>query len=272
MSNAVRERRVRYSYHTVEGERLRVARAGDASPEVPPLLILNGIGSPIEVVEPLMRCLERPSVTFDLPGVGGSKSPNVLRRLSGYAELTCDLLDALAIPQVDVLGVSWGGGLAQQIAYEHPACCRRLILAATATGHLMVPGNPMALLRMATPMRYLSSSYFRRVAGSLYGGDFRDDAELSRNHAKRMTPPSGAGYWNQLFAVFGWTSLFWLHRIEQPTLVMAGEDDPLVPLINARILASRIPNARLETFDCGHLFLLTRMQRSVEVMESFLGE
>jgi poly(3-hydroxyoctanoate) depolymerase len=70
----------------------------------------------------------------------------------------------------------------------------------------------------------------------------------------------------------GWTSVHWLHLIRQPTLVMAGDDDPIVPMVNARLLARLIPNARLEVFDCGHLFLLTRLQRSVAVIEAFLAE
>jgi pimeloyl-ACP methyl ester carboxylesterase len=64
----------------------------------------------------------------------------------------------------------------------------------------------------------------------------------------------------------------WLHEIAQPTLVMAGDDDPIIPLVNARLLARLIPNARLEIFDCGHLFLLTRLERSVTSVEGFLLE
>jgi pimeloyl-ACP methyl ester carboxylesterase len=72
-----------------------------------------------------------------------------------------------------------------------------------------------------------------------------------------MVAPTMRGYASQLYALAGWSSLLWLHRLRQPTLVMAGADDPLVPLPNAWILARRIPDARLEVFDCGHLFLLT---------------
>ena len=65
--------------------------------------------------------------------------------------------------------------------------------------------------------------------------------------------------------------MHWLHEIKQPTLVMAGDDDPIVPLVNARLLTRLIPNARLEIFDCGHLFLLTRLERSVASIEAFLS-
>ena len=85
-----------------------------------------------------------------------------------------------------------------------------------------------------------------------------------------MAPPSIAGYLNQLWALAGWTSVHWLHQIKQPTLVMAGDDDPIIPLVNARLLARLIPNASLDIFDCGHLFLLTRLDRSVASIEGFL--
>jgi pimeloyl-ACP methyl ester carboxylesterase len=76
----------------------------------------------------------------------------------------------------------------------------------------------------------------------------------------------------QLVAMFGWTSLPWLWLLRQPTLIMAGEDDPLVPLINAKIMHSMIPNSRLEVFEDGHLFMVTRPQESARMIEDFLRE
>ncbi len=73
-------------------------------------------------------------------------------------------------------------------------------------------------------------------------------------HASARPIADNNGYYLQLAAIFGWTSLPWLFTLGQPTLVMAGGDDPLVPTINARILQSLIPNSRLEIVDCGHLF------------------
>jgi pimeloyl-ACP methyl ester carboxylesterase len=78
------------------------------------------------------------------------------------------------------------------------------------------------------------------------------------------------GYFGQLFALTGWTSLFWLHRVEAPGLVLAGRDDPIIPLVNARLLANRLPDATLRTYDCGHLFILTRLQQVVEDIDEFL--
>ncbi len=72
-------------------------------------------------------------------------------------------------------------------------------------------------------------------------------------------------------AFLGWSSLWWLPTLRQPTLVLAGRDDPLVPLINARILAWLIPGARLEVFDDGHLFLMTGARRVTPMIREFLA-
>jgi poly(3-hydroxyoctanoate) depolymerase len=264
---------IEHSFRSIGGDRLRLAMTRPDAAEGPPLLIFNGIGASTELLEPLMRSLTRvATLTFDLPGVGASQPSTLIRRLPGYAQLARELLDDLGIDRVNVMGISWGGGLAQQFTRQFGTRVDRLILAATSTGHLMVPPRPSVLLRMVTPLRYLSAGYFKSIAGAIYGGDFRKDDVLTERHARRMAPPSIYGYLNQLWALAGWTSLHWLHEIEQPTLVMAGDDDPIIPLVNARLLTRLIPNARLEVFDCGHLFLLTRLERSVASIEAFLSE
>lgn len=259
------------SFVDLGADRLRVVRTQLGDAQGPPLLIFNGIGASTEMLEPLMRALTRiETITFDLPGIGASKPSFFPRRLRGFAQLARELLDALQIERSHVMGVSWGGGLAQQFARQYPARTERLILASTSTGHLMVPPKPSVMLKMATPLRYFSAGFFKRVAGSIYGGDFRSDEKLTDQYLRRMAPPTLSGYANQLYALAGWTSLHWLRRLEQPTLIMAGDDDPIVPLINARILARLIPNAELEVFDDGHLFMLTKLQETTERIEEFL--
>ena len=82
---------------------------------------------------------------------------------------------------------------------------------------------------------------------------------------------SDYGYYLQLIACLGWTSLPWLPFLAQPTLVMMGTDDPIVPLVNGRILAKLIPNARLVTIDDGHLFLLTSAKEAAGHVAEFLS-
>ena len=186
--------------------------------------------------------------------------------------LSADLLDALAIAgPVDVMGVSWGGGLAQEFAITHGRRVRRLILAATSTGVTMLPGRPGVLLKMVNPRRYLDKGYMSRVAPELYGGDLRRDPAAIRLFTDHARGGSRQGYRYQLLAMLGWTSLPWLWRIRQPTLVLAGVDDPLVPIVNARLHAMLLPRAQLVEIDDGHLFLLTRAAALAATVGEFLG-
>jgi pimeloyl-ACP methyl ester carboxylesterase len=73
-------------------------------------------------------------------------------------------------------------------------------------------------------------------------------------------------------AAIGWTSLPWLPFLSQPTLVMAGNDDPIVPLVNGRVMAKLIPDSQMVTLDDGHLFLLTSAQESARVITEFLAK
>lgn len=239
----------------------------------PPLLLFNGIGANIELVEPFLAALEDATVvTFDVPGVGGSPAPMMPYRPRSLAQLSARLLDQLGYDTVDVLGVSWGGTLAQQFAFQQGRRCRRLVLAATSPGHVMVPGKLSVLMKLATPRRYKDPDYMSAVAGDIYGGALRGDAQAVRAHLRHVRWSSDYGYYLQLLAAAGWSSLPWLRFLSQPTLVMMGTDDPIVPLANGRILKRLIPDAQLVTIDDGHLFLVTSASESAAIITRFLDQ
>ncbi len=254
----------------VDGLNLRVAiRHGTGTP----LLLFNGIGANLELTMPFVDAFSgKEIIVFDMPGVGRSELGWRPRRFSGLAKLSARLLDRLGYPEVDVAGISWGGAVAQQFAKRYPQRCRRLVLAATSAGTFMLPGGPRVLAKMATPKRYLSGRYMQEVAATIYGGRVRDNPDAIDGFASRIIPPNPLGYLYQLIGGLGWTSLLWLRSLKQPTLVLGGDDDPLVPLINARFLASMIPNAQLHIVrGGGHLFLLYRTDEVVPVIREFLG-
>ena len=255
-----------------EGYDIRVGvRAG--SSKRPPLLMFNGIGANLELAEPFLAALPGvEAIIFDVPGVGGSPVPSLPYRPSTMANVAKSILDQLGHAHADVTGVSWGGGLAQQFAWQHGVACRKLVLVATSSGAIMVPGSPSVLMKMASPRRYTDKGYMHSIAAEIYGGDFRKDPDLIKRHAGNMRPASQYGYMLQLLAMTGWTSVPWLWRLKQPTLVMTGTDDPLVPPVNGRMLASMIPNARLELVDNGHLFVVTRPAETAKVIDNFLLE
>ncbi len=243
-------------------------------PSVPALLLMNGIGASLEVLQPFVDALDprRTVIRFDVPGVGGSPRPVLPYNLTTFSPSVAGMLSRLGFGEpVDVLGLSWGGGLAQHFAVQHRGRCRRLVLAATATGSLMVPANPRVLARMLTPRRHRDPGYARSIAGDIYGGTMRTDPDRAARalHANTRLGPR-RGYYYQLAASTGWSSLPFLKLIRQRTLLLMGDDDPIIPLVNARIMARLLPDARLHVYRGGHIALVTEADQLAPVVEGFL--
>lgn len=258
----------------VWGQRLRVSEQGTADPDRPPLLLINGIGAPLDLFEPLRDALaDRHTIAFDVPGVGGSPTPIYPPTMRWLAALVAGLLEELGHHQVDALGLSWGGALAQELARRHPHRVRRLVLAATMSGWTSLPGRPAAVAILLTPARYYFPTYFAAVAPTLYGREIRQHPDVLRRHTHLRTtrPPTPIGYYYQLATLRRWTSAPWLWRLPQPTLVLAGDEDPVIPLVNSQLLAYAIPSGRLRVVrGGGHLFLLLRAQQMAEELGEFL--
>lgn len=240
----------------------------------PPLLLCNGIGASLDLLQPFVDELDHriAVVRFDVPGVGGSPAPPVPYTFLALAWLVNRMMvHHLGHHTYDVLGISWGGGLAQQIAFQHRRRCRRLVLVATATGSIMVPARPNTLAKMITPRRYRDPDYARTIAAELYGGILRDDPDRARHllqDAERLGRTRG--YVFQLLAGLGWSSIPGLPFVRQPTLVVAGRDDPLIPLVNAQLMTRLLPNSTLHEYDDGHLGLVTRAPELAAVISTFL--
>ena len=257
---------------TIGGRAMRVS-VRDGSPGWSPLLLCNGLGASLELLQPFVDELDqrRPVIRFDMPGVGGSPAPVLPYHLATSAPLLAGLLDQLGYPRADVLGISWGGALAQQLAISRPDRVRRLVLVATGPGVLMVPARPTVLLRMLTPRRHRDAGHVARIAGDLYGGSARTDPTVASDllHATTRLGPA-RGYYYQLISTAGWTSLHRLARLRPPTLILAGDDDPIVPLANARIMRHLIPHSDLHVYQGGHLELAAHPERIAPVVEAFL--
>jgi poly(3-hydroxyalkanoate) depolymerase len=254
------------------GTEVRVSVRGKG----PPLLMFMGIGAPLELWERFEREMSRYGrrlIALDLPGTGGSPAAVPPMRMRGLVKVAAEVLDHLGVDRVDVLGVSYGGAVAQEFAHRAPERTRRLVLAATSTGMLGLPAKPSVLVHLATPLRYWSPGYAQRIVGDIYGGRSRTDPWAHRElRARFERPPSAMGYVGQLWAALGWTSVLWLPRLAVPTLVMTGDDDPIIPTVNGHILAWLIPDARLHVVHGGgHLFLLEEAAASAAVVDEFLG-
>lgn len=260
------------SFMDLTGQRIRVAQFGPETASRT-LLVFNGIGASVETVAGFAACFrDTRIVTFDVPGVGMSPTPTLPYRATWLTRLTARLLDHLGLDRVDVMGVSWGGAIAQQFARDFPRRCSSLILAATSAGFVMVPGNIRVLKKMATPKRYNDPEYMLRIGPEIYGGQMRFNQELLEEHVTAMRTNSRRGYLYQLMAISGWTSWLWLPHLNMPALILMGGDDPVLPVVNGRILESRLPDARLTIMDCGHLFILSDPKGTAAEIEGFLDQ
>ncbi|MEP2235089.1 MAG: alpha/beta fold hydrolase [Alteripontixanthobacter sp.] len=256
----------------VGGRELRVAHWRlDRPSDHLPVLFFNGIGANIEAVAPLAEALDdRPFIMFDMPGIGGSPDPVVPYNTVTMAWTASKLLDKLGVDKVDVMGVSWGGAMAQHFAIQHGGRTRRLILCATSAGMLMVPGNPAALSKMADPRRYIDAGFMKEHFQTLYGGALAE-TKGKLDHIRRLKAPSPRGYMYQLIAMLGWTSAPALPFMRKQTLVMMGDDDQIVPLANGKFLDKLMPNSELLVMKGGgHLFLLSHSDESVSAIREFL--
>ncbi|MDP4757109.1 MAG: alpha/beta hydrolase [Sphingorhabdus sp.] len=258
-----------FSMETVDGRVLRVAVWRASAPtHNRPILFFNGIGANIEAMAPMAELLDdRDFITFDMPGIGGSPDPVVPYNAILMSRIAALLLDRFEMSVVDVMGVSWGGAMAQQFALQNPARINKLILCATSAGMLMVPGNPAALVKMADPRRYIDPDFMAKHFKTLYGGMVGNKSE----HISRITPPSKTGYFYQLMAMMGWTSAPFLPFLKTETLIMMGDDDQIVPLANGKFLNFLIPNSELFVVkNGGHLFLVSHVEESITAIRAFL--
>jgi pimeloyl-ACP methyl ester carboxylesterase len=219
-----------------------------------PLLMLNGVGAEYGLWDELRHNIDRTTVAFDVQPKHLGRRPSIRT----YARFVRDVLALHRMDEVDVLGLSWGGIVAQQLAHDHPTRVNRLVLASASPGLMSVPARPSSAWALLSSSR--SERDLPRLCKRLYAGDFlRDPSLVGRLGLAR--PIDRRTYRRQMLALTGWSSVPWLHTIKHETLILHGDDDPVVPYVNARLMHQLMPNAILRrVHDGGHLFLYTRPQ------------
>lgn len=253
---------------TVAGHRVHVCHRPGA-PGRRPLVLVNGIGASLEFLDPLVAALdpERPVVRFDVPGIGGSPAPCVPLPMAGLAFLLAGLLDELGYARADVLGLSWGGGIAQQFALQHPDRTGKLALVSTGMGAVMVPARLSVLAKMLTPRRYNDRNYRHDAGAEIYVGESQADVDEVFSRARPVAPRA---YLYQLLALMSWTSFPVLPFVAAPTLVLNGRLDPVIPVVNAHIMGALLPQGTVHLHEGGHVGILTRPHDLGPVLEDFL--
>jgi poly(3-hydroxyoctanoate) depolymerase len=259
---------VRHEQLRIKGLRIHAQIRGEGEP----LLLYSGIWGEVGLWDRLLPHLDGfQTIAFDPPGIGRSQMPAFPLSMWRLAEFGTAVLDEFGIASAHVLGASFGGAVAQQMAFSHPRHVRRLVLASTSFGGFAVPGRLEALWHFIHPRSY-HPERLEQVAGDMFGGRLRKEPELVRSmHIRRPTDTMAALY--RMAPLFGWTSLPCLWTIRHPTLVIAGDDDPVTPLVNHRVMAALIPRARLHTVrGGGHLVLLDSADQVGPVIAAFLRE
>ncbi len=256
-----------YNYQlTVRGLRIQVRSEGEGAP----LLLHCGAWGEMRQWRPLVEHLHGCQViTYDAPGIGSSQVPSYPMSMRGLADVGAGILDQLGLRSAHVFGVSFGGAVAQQMALSHPGRIDRLVLASTSFGGLAMPSNPAALWHMLHPCSH-HPDRLARSAGVVFGGRMRSEPELAAG--LNMTKPgSSKARWFRMSALAGWTSLPYLPSIRHETLILCGDDDPVTPHVNHRVMARLIPSARLHTVEGGgHLVLLDSAHEVGPVITAFL--
>lgn len=257
-------------FFTTDGLRVRYRDRGDGEP----LLLINGIGAPLELWGPLEdRLADFRTITLDAPGAGASSTPRGRFGMRDHAGVLADLLDHVGVASATVLGLSLGGMMAQELAHRHPERVERLILASTSCGVGSTPADPRTLAAIASPVRFFSRRQYERIAPMFYGRQVREDPSLLHAHleARAHAGTSLRGYYTQFGAACTWSSRSWLETLGMPVLVIAGSADQVVPVDNGHMLASAVADGRLEVIEDGsHMCLIQAADRTSGLIRDFV--
>jgi 3-oxoadipate enol-lactonase len=244
--------------------------------EGPRVLFISGTGGDLRVKPNVFDgALGRgfDVLAYDQRGLGQSSKPETDYSMADYADDAAGLLAYIGWASCAVVGVSFGGMVAQELAIRHPDVVERLVLCCTSSGGAGAPSFPLHTLvdlpedeRLATQLG---------ISDTRYGADWQaanpDAADRAFARMRAQATAQDDGYRRQLEARSHHDTYDRLPRISAPTLVAAGRYDGIAPVANSEAIASQIPGAELRVYDGGHLFLLQDRQAWPEIV-GFLGQ
>jgi 3-oxoadipate enol-lactonase len=219
---------------------------------------------------------DRRVVRMDNRGIAQSQTTAQSWTMQDMAADVVAVIDALGLPNVHLAGTSMGGMIAQLVAAEYPARVSRLVLLSTSFGgrESILP-EPKAAAVLAPPSGMSIAEQRRQGLRTLTTDAFAEDhAELIELLVaqRERNPTSGPTFKAQFEAIMLSDRSDVVNTIRCPTLVIHGDQDPLVPVENGRMLAQRIPGARFELLEgCGHLPHLERPGDTARFIREFLA-
>lgn len=215
-------------------------------------------------------------LTFDQRGSGLSAKPDMVYSVALLADDTAALMDKVGFSAAHVIGVSMGGMIAQELALRHPRKVRSLILGCTTCGGpkaIRLGGSSLAAAYSTQPMS--AEQRGRALAEAAFTKEYlAQHPEVIANmiEARRQRPIEPIAFGHRMKAAYEHDTYDRLGQINSPTLVITGKDDALISWQNSRLLADRIPNAKLVLLEpAGHCFWLEQPEQSRDAMLKFLG-
>jgi pimeloyl-ACP methyl ester carboxylesterase len=267
---------------SLNGHRVAYREAGEGAPVV----LVHGIAGDSRTWREPMRYLARTNRVLapDLPGHGESDAGSVDYSLGAHASFLRDLLAAIGVAPVTVVGHSLGGGVALQLAYQFPDLCQRLVLVSSGG---LGPDVSRLLRLLSLPGAELVLPLFlpafvrergERLAGWLRQRGVRSPrlAETWHSYANLFDPTSRATFIRELRAVVDHrgqvvSAASRLHLATHPVLIVWGDRDPIIPVAHAHAAHRAIPGSRLVVFEgVEHFPHAEQPERFAEVVASFL--
>ena len=269
----------------LHGDRISYRIAGQG----PVILLIHGIaGTAATWTAVQERLAERfTTIAPDMPGHGVSDKPAGDYSLGNLASTLRDLLVALGHERATLVGHSLGGGVAMQFSYQFPAQTERLIL--VSSGGLgrdvnlilraaCLPGADLFLATVAGPLAAAGSS-IGRALGRVGWRPAPDIQEVASGFASLADTSTRTAFLHTLRSVVGTTGqrVNASNRLylaaEMPTLLIWGENDPIIPAHHAQSAHERMPGSRLVTFaGSGHMPHLDEPNRFANALLDFMDE
>ncbi len=271
----------RHSFASIDGMRLHWAELGDATDTVP-VVLLHGILDSHLTWKPVARALatDRRVLMPDLLGCGLSERPDASYELGWHAQVIARWLETLGLENVDVVGHSFGGGVAQMLLLECPTRIRRMVL--VASGGL---GRSVGFwLRLATFPRVVElfgqpfmAFGTRRALGGASAMSTEDIAELSALNAQ---PGSARAFARTVRDVIDWRGqrrVFFqrVHEVTRlpPVAVLWGDRDAIIPIAHAEAFTASVEGVVFKHFDgCGHYLHQEQPEAFVTAVREFLDD
>jgi 3-oxoadipate enol-lactonase len=258
----------------VENQRARIF--WDEQGHGTPLLLIMGLGYTSDMwyrIRPVLAAHYR-TIALDNRGVGRSEVPSGPYPIALMASDAAAVLDAAGIESAHVFGVSMGGMVAQEFALQYPKRVLSLILGCTAAGGPTAVRAEREAIHMLLSREKMSREQAAETAVPFIYDPATPRERIDEDIAiRRPWFPRPEGYAAQLQGIFGWEAYSRLGQITAPTLVIHGESDRLVAPGNAKLIAERIPGAKLLMIPhASHLFLTDQTEVSLHAILQFLNE